>query len=466
MDTMNRRTALSTMITAPVVTAELLRTPRTLAGDRESARFQIATFSADITPPLGSPLCGGWITPEQLVDDPLRALGVVLLGGEKPIVLCALDWVETNNSAYDIWRESLAEAAGTDASHVAVQCVHPHDTPWANLEAHQLAQSADKNLQLMHPDSFLTAVERSARALKESLTRLKPITHIGCGQSRVHQVASARRVLDDEGKVKYTRTSTCRDPLGRAFPEGLIDPELKLVSFWNGAAPVAALHYYATHPMSRYGNGRVSSDFCGLARDRRQTELPGVFQVYFTGCAGDVTAGKYNDGSDGMRKTLTDRMSAAMEAAWNDTKVDPIVSLNWHVDSVTFGPRPEPEFTSAALRATLKDSTAPMFPRLRAAIILSWLNRVDKPVEISRLQSGSINLVHLPGEPFVQYQLLAQRKRPADVVCVAGYGDGGMGYIPLKKSFLEGGYEPTMAFINDHCEEDLTLALSRLMAKS
>ena len=60
--------------------------------------------------------------------------------------------------------------------------------------------------------------------------------------------------------------------------------------------------------MSYYGDGRVSSDFCGLAREKRARDEPGVFQVYFTGCAGNVTAGKYNDGAKENRPVLRDRM--------------------------------------------------------------------------------------------------------------------------------------------------------------
>ncbi|HZY87698.1 MAG TPA: hypothetical protein VFE78_22860, partial [Gemmataceae bacterium] len=51
----------------------------------------------------------------------------------------------------------------------------------------------------------------------------------------------------------------------------------------------------------------------------------------------------------------------------------------------------------------------------------------------------------LPGEPFVEYQLAAQRMRKGAFVCVAGYGDGGPGYVPTDRAFLEGGYEPTVA---------------------
>src|SRR5215470_9898559 len=96
----------------------------------------------------------------------------------------------------------------------------------------------------------------------------------------------------------------------RAEPEGLIDPFLKTLTFWNEARPIAALSYYATHPMSYYGDGRVSSDFCGLARQRQQDDL-NVVQMYFTGCAGNITAGKYNDGDPRNRPVLRDRIRDA-----------------------------------------------------------------------------------------------------------------------------------------------------------
>ena len=71
---------------------------------------------------------------------------------------------------------------------------------------------------------------------------------------------------------------------------------LKTLCFWNGDTPLCALSAYATHPMSFYGKGGVSADFVGMARKRRQADTPKVFQMYASGCSGNVTAGKYNDG--------------------------------------------------------------------------------------------------------------------------------------------------------------------------
>ena len=76
--------------------------------------FHLATFTVDVTPPLGHPLCGGWIEPARGVDDPLRALGVVLLGQGKPVVLCVVDWAALRNDAHLAVRQALADAAHTD----------------------------------------------------------------------------------------------------------------------------------------------------------------------------------------------------------------------------------------------------------------------------------------------------------------------------------------------------------------
>src|SRR5690606_12325532 len=150
------------------------------------------------------------------------------------------------------------------------------------------------------------------------------VTEIGIAQARVKKVACNRRILGRDGKVAMWRASSCKDPAARAEPEGLIDPYLKCVSFWDGNQAVAALHFYATHPMSYYGKGGVSADFAGLAREQCRREDPGVHHVYFNGCGGDVSAGKYNDGSPEMRPVLMQRVHAGMRAAFAQTRRQPV----------------------------------------------------------------------------------------------------------------------------------------------
>jgi hypothetical protein len=424
--------------------------------------LHLATFSCDVTPPEGHPLCGGWIEPVRGVDDPLRALGVVLLGSGKPVVLCAIDWCGIRNEAFRSWRNALAEAAHTTPEYVSLHTVHPHNAPFADTEAEKLiaAAGAAKSLDLKYFDD---CVKRSAEALKAALPKAVAFTHIGTGAAEVKEVASNRRILGNDGKVKFVRTSATKIQEVRDEPVGLIDPKLRTLSFWDDEKPLAALHFYACHPMSYYGDGRVSADFCGLARQKRQDET-GIFQVYFNGCGGNITAGKYNDGAKENRPVLRDKIHSAMTAAWKDTKRTAVKEYDWRYEAVKLPPRREASFGEEQSTQVLNDPKATPAKRNNGAFQIAWLKRKDIPIELNCLDfGGTVIALFLPAESFVEYQLAAQKMRPDAVVNVAAYGDDGPGYIPTARAYLEGGYEPTVALAGPHSEEILLVAIRKLL---
>ena len=422
----------------------------------------LAPFSCDVTPPLGHPLCGGWIEPARGVDDPLKAVGVVLLGGEKPVVLCAVDWTGLRNDAYRIWRAALADAAHTTPDRVALHCVHPHNAPFADIGAQKLIAAAKAPISL-NLKFFDAVVAATADSLKQALPKAVSFTHVGTGTAVVKDVASNRRVLGPDGKIKFTRTSATKDAKARAEPEGLIDPVLRTLTLWDGDTPRAAMHFYATHPMSYYGDGRVSADFCGLARQKRQDEVKTVHQIYFNGAGGNVTAGKYNDGEKANRAVLRDRIHTAMTMAWANTKRTAVTDFRMRSEPITFAPRNDPNFGRAASEVVLNDPKQATAKRNNAAYQLAWLDRIATPIDVTCLDLGPASVVSLPGEPFVEYQLAAQKMKPDRFVCVAGYGDGGPGYIPTAKAFLEGGYEPTVALAAPESESLLHHAMAKLL---
>jgi hypothetical protein len=431
--------------------------------EAQPARFRIATFRSDATPPIGHPLCGGWIKPVAAVDDPLRALGVILLGPEQPIVLCAVDWCGILNDAHLAWRQALAEAVGTDPSRVALQTIHAHNAPFADLRAQRILQSVPNGPPALDLQFFEKVVGDSAAAARRSLEKAQPLTHIGTGQARVEKVAGNRRIIGPDGKIAAWRGSACTNANVRAEPEGLIDPWLKTLSFWNGDQPVAALSYYATHPMSYYGDGRVSADFCGLARQLRQDEDPRVLQLYFNGGGGNIAAGKYNDGQHENRPVLRDRIYDALQAAWKGTERHPVERLAWRSEPVRLPARDEPDYGAAANQKIVETDGETKARRGIAAMKLAWLERLERPIDITCLDLGAAQVVHLPGEPFVEYQLHAQQAAPGKFVCTAGYGDGGPFYIPTADAYPQGGYEVGVAFTGPGSEALLKQALTKLL---
>ena len=428
------------------------------------AAIQLASFRVDVTPPVGHPLCAGWYGTALGITDPLYATGVVLLGGEKPVVLCAVDWAEISNRSHLAWREKIAAAAATTPDHVAVHTLHAHCTPWPDEMAEQLLSTEPGTSHIMDAAWCDAAIDRVAAAVKESIARAQPVTHLGLGQAKVEQVASSRRIMGPNGKVKAVRWTKTGNPAVRAEPEGLVDPWVKTISFWNGEKKIAALHYYAVHNTSYDTDRMVTSDFMGLARERRIKEDDGIPHILFNGCAGNITAGKYNDGAKENRPVLIERMFQGLVASEHSVEKVPAGKIEWRVAPVFLPPRAD--LVETNLLAAIRDPAKPAAERSRAAIMAAWLGRAETPIPITALLLGDrVSIVGLPGESFIEYQFFAQEQRPGGFVAVASYGDCGPGYICMAKSYEEGGYEPTDSFVSPKCEEVMKEALTRVLAK-
>ena len=319
--------------------------------------IRLCTFTSDITPPVGHPLCAGWYPPARAIGRPLQALGLILIAdGEPAVVLCALDWAELSNGDYDRWRADLARAVGTDPGRVAVHCTHAHDTPWPDRDAQDVLDAHGRPDVIMAGDWAERARAAAASAAAAALAEPRPCTHFSTGEARVDRVASNRRLIGPDGRLWAMRWTKTSDPMVRAAPEGLIDPMLKTIGFWNEDAPLAVAHYYAVHPTSLDGTGVVNPEFVGLARNRR-TAAAGVPHLYFTGCAGNVAAGKYNDGIADNRELFAGRIHDAMIAAEQAAERHPLDELRWVVEPVLLPPRPDldEEALLARIRAPATD---------------------------------------------------------------------------------------------------------------
>jgi hypothetical protein len=183
------------------------------------------------------------------------------------------------------------------------------------------------------------------------------VSHIGTGEAKVEKIASNRRILGRDGKIELWRGSAMTDPKAREAPEGLIDPWLKTISFWNGDEPIASLSVYATHPMSFYGKGNVSADFVGLARRQWQRENPGVMHFFANGCGGNLAPGKYNRGEPEDRQELTMRLYEAWKEAWRNTKKLTIEQVEFRSIPYRLLPKTTDDFARDQLEAILHSDT-------------------------------------------------------------------------------------------------------------
>ena len=433
--------------------------------------LRIATFQTDATPPIGYDM--GYSVVKKL-GEPLLVKGVVIIGAGKPIVMVAVDWVTIDGKARDEWHALLAKAAGTTPDRVSVHHLHQHDAPRGDLG------TFDERVKLGLPEPVVAGVpdkgtwvrgvmQRSAAALAKAMPRARPVTHLGLGKADAERLGANRRIMGANGRVAIHRQSTYTNEYpaevaaaikvdadadghklsilnpeeARAAPVGLIDPAVRVISFWNGNRPLAALTYYASHPQVAFGKGIPTPEFVGLARERLQKET-GAFQVYFTGAGGNVTLGKYNDGTERARQEFAGRMLDTMRRAWTATARSPLTpaDVEWRTTDISL-PAKYGAFKDEA-RAVAADTTRPASARLAAMGKYVRAQALEDGTTLSVLRLGPAYSVHIPGEAFVQYQLGTQAIRPNDFVAVAAYAEG-LGYIGNKDAYGEGGYEITIS---------------------
>jgi len=424
-------------------------------------RLKMAAFRSDATPPLGMPIYPSY-KPLEAIEHPLLAKGIVLDDGNHRYVLSAIDWCILSNSTRDELRRKAAVAAGCDVSRVTIHVVHQHSAPAVDADAQRILETIPNAPPYLDLEFVAAVGDRLAAAVRDAAGRLQDVDRIGAGQAKVDRVASSRRIITADGKLHGRNSAGGRNPALAALPEGLIDPLLKTITFARGDKPLVRLHYYATHPQSFYGDPRVSSDFVGLAREQLEQE-EGVPQVYFTGCAGDVAAGKYNDGTQRARDELRGRLLAGMKDAAAATRFEPAGSVQWRTLPLVLPIKTSKAFTLPELRAKMADARELPHLRILAARRIAFHQRIDRPLELSALHCGRIRLLHLPSEPMLAFQLYAQQLLPDDFVAVAGYGDGCTNYICTEQAFQEGGYEPSASTVGPQSETLLKDAIRRLL---
>ncbi|HBK32226.1 MAG TPA: hypothetical protein DDZ96_00055 [Porphyromonadaceae bacterium] len=454
----SRRSFLTTVTAgaAAVATANVVKPWENIAdtiygkSGESTQQLKIGTFDVDATPPVGNDLAYDPMTASW--DFSLRARGIVLIGAGKPIVLCAIDWIGIANESQDVFKQSLALAAGTTPGRVAVHTVHQHDAPICDFTSEKILKKNHLPVGCFDGTFARILIKNIQQAISNTLKNLQAVTAVGFGKAPVYEVASNRRIDMVNGKIRTMRGSSCDDPSLRAKPEGLIDPEVSVLSFWNKEKPVAVLSFYATHPQSYYRTGIANPDFPGIARCMRQLAVPDALHIHFNGAGGNIAAGKYNDGSRINRLVLAERMADGMKRAWDHTIKASVSSKNiqWATQPVLLPVNSK----TAGIEKEMFKQTGPYLTNNMGR--LGWYKRAleGKTIDMNCLAiNDNIRVFFVPGELFIEYQLNTKAMAPDKFVAMAAYGDYGPFYIGTKQAYQEGGYEIESSPVTEEAEK-------------
>jgi hypothetical protein len=407
--------------------------------------IRLGTLRCDITPPSGYPLCGGNNPPLKEVRDRLYGLGLLLDDGEKRLLLCSLEFTSLSGAPHEELRAALAAGAETTPDLVSVHCMHQHDAPRVSDE--KLTGDANSS----HREWWPRVVRGLQTAAERARGVLRPVHAVGMGEARVLHCASNRRLVGADGTVWETRWSRGNSAEVQAWPAGKIDPFLRTVTFWGEGDDdlLASMSYYNSHPQTADGRGIASADAPGEALRLLGERYPASHHVYFSGCVGDVTFGKYTTlDAEANIRVFGARLAEGAFRAIAQSRASRVAAIGfgWTTTQWLVPWRERP--------AADADAAGPDYGDFAQ----------DRSARLALLELGGARVLHGMGELFVEYQLAAQALRPDEFVAFAGLGDPVHTYVPTAEAFAQGGYEVGVTRTTAEAEQRLKAAITRLLA--
>ena len=226
-----------------------------------------------INPPLGINRPGIRIfrDPIQAIESDLTATAVVLSNDQVLIVVIAADLLFMSMPMITSLRRRIAQAVGTEQSHVLVNFSHTHGGPaFSDFIEDTPEQTL---LQLRYQEHVEEQFIAMAVQAKE---QLQPV-RIGAGRGECH-IGIYRRAKNKRGS----------DVLGEV-PDAPIDPTVGVIRLDDlEGQPIATLFSYGCHPVTMGPRSFVaSSDFPGAARKIVEASLGGL-SLFLQGCAGNI----------------------------------------------------------------------------------------------------------------------------------------------------------------------------------
>lgn len=428
---------------------------------------------ADITPPVGiTHLPWGAAVHDRAegIDMELWATALVLSEGAETVALVELDLCLIDHQQASDMRAAAAQLSGVPFERVWISCTHNHSGP--SLSPSWVTSGGE-----LIPGYVHMVRDKVAGAVWQAVQHLQP-ARIGAGAGRSSVNVNRRLPLPD-GRVV----------VGRNW-QGYVDREVQVVRIDDlDEEPIATLVNYQAHPtIMAFGNRLITPDYPGPLRRTVEREVGGVC-LFLQGCGGNAQAVlSFSNQPKDYRHTghllgleaarvaiethTVSRRERMLEVVESGAPLavfadEPLVDranptrLRAGIRPATLPVRAagEPaELARIAAREadglqTLKDQGASAdavreqaFRAKRASMAVDFATRYaaqdSVTIQLVAVAVGSIAIVGLPGEPFMELGQAIKHRSPFERTLVCGYFNGYEGYMPTRAAYAEGGYEP------------------------
>lgn len=445
------------------------------------AEFTAGFATVDITAPNGWRRAGGYSEAiSNGVHDPLYAKAMVISQGNTTVAIVGNDLCSVPRELTDRARKKAGAKIGIPVANIVITATHTHGGPeyYGPMREFLHARAVKENggsdprepvdYQALLVERWTDVIVRAHAARKPAKLSVVVPQQLG--------VAFNRRYLMKDG-------STVMNP-GRLNPKifrpaGPTDPDLPFVLVRDAVAntPIGSLTVFAMHT-AIYGGAPFGACYPGHLQTelRRLLEAPDLVSLFGEGAAGDVNhfdvTTREQQGSQTypavvgakLAATIADALPLARPIADGQlamrsaTVASPVVPLN-DADYVAARTLMETLGRNSAKGLTIVDAWRKM---LAHEYWQKHGGRLPQEVQVIRLDRDTA-IVTLPHEIFVELGIAIKAASPFRTTLVVSLANDLDFYVPVRRAFEEGGYEPTTCPLQPGCGELLVQTAVKLL---
>jgi hypothetical protein len=408
------------------------------------------------------------------VHDDLAAQALVLRGGAdgdgaSTVAIASVDLLALGNRIAGDIRERVAADTGIPADSILICATHTHSAPAFNIFATPRAAAIPADGRDLEWERALPG--KIASAIVQAHENLEPAT-IGAATARF-TLGINRRLMRPNRQIQLA-----------ANRRGPADAEVTAIGAYRpDASPIAFIMNYPCHGVVLCEDNLLySRDWPGFAMDEIESAAGAArrpISIFLQGATGNIdprSRGSFEVAEQygrAMGRGAFDALAHAPSiggAGIGEVKIAARrIALNLKLKDLGADlalARDCAAQTQASLDnhrggdgyqlKRLRDHHAQSLSALSALEALEEQNRRDRRVDMARrelatamtiLTVGSLAIVAVPGELFVELGLAIKANAYFDQTFVAGYCNDLIGYIPTRAAYAEGGYEVDTARI-------------------
>lgn len=409
--------------------------------------YSVGFATADITPPLGTPIGGNFRDDyaSRGVHMPLQAHAMAVRNGDEVVALVSADLLVMTDAMTAEVRRIVELECGLDGGRILVAAIHTHSGPAT------MALTGEDSMA--SPSVLAQLAARIAGAVCEALRNARP-AELAVSMFEEPRLVFNRRLRMRDGSVRMNWEAV--DPDQIAHPLGPVDPQGMVLAARRDGKIIGLVVNYALHPAVLAGvNWDFGPDWPGYLREALAMHVGAdVPVVYLNGAQGNVNhldawdprQGRGTKEAQRIGYMLAHRVLAALQDG--EELHGPISVAR---QSVSFPRRPvAADAIQAAERrlealgdTDVKGQEDGMPAWFFDRELVMHAGRAHEPVEaeLQALRIGDLAIVALPGEFFTEYGLALKQRSPAPYTLVAGLANGSVGYVPVPEAVEQGGYE-------------------------